>query len=643
MRQFPSKYLPVWLLAVLAFVGLVSGAKKPAVSDADRAKASYMFMEAAAHIAANEYGPALYMLERAAELNPDDDEIAAERGKIILFSGLGDSADFENGYSAIRRLFFSNPSDVQNGYALIKVAQQFNRNDDAKAAYAALMEAYPGNADFALSYAGYRTMDILAGDSTGPVEAAAIYDRLEAGTGITDMLTVHRLHALSMLGDTAGMIRQIGRFNATAPLNAEVNFLTGSMYDLVNMPDSAIVYYTAACVLDSTYGQAYLAKAEHYLAVGDSARYDSEVVHALESPSLEFEAKYEILSNYARSLYADRERQETFMGLFRRMLDIHPGEASLHYLFGAYLGSIDSIAGASEQFGYAMDLDPEEELFARYRIQTAVESGDTLGAIAASRAAVPRFNNVFYPISGASMLQLSGHPEEGAALMREFDVNRAENDYQKSLYEQTLGDLLYAAEQKDSAFAAYDRALVYNPDNAGVLNNMAYFMAVDGVDLDKAERYIKRALLFDAGNPTYIDTYAWVLFKQKDYPAARRQIDKALDIYRQYNDSVAVADTVSADELFSEIAEEELKEMVTGVGDGSLEKLEQAEVEEVVEVVDEIAAETPASEIYDHAGDIYFMNGEPDIALSFWKEALALDPENEKIKKKVKNKAYFFE
>ena len=640
MKIFSAKYVPVWVLAMLALTGLMSGAKNSKISDADRAKASYIFMEAAGRIAENDYGTAYYMLRRANELNPADDEIAAELGKIILISGLGDSTEFENSYNALKRLFFNNPSDVQNGYAFIKIAQQLNRKNDVKAAYLKLMEAYPGNADFALNYAGYRTMDFLDGDTAGPADAVAIYDRLESGTGITDLLTLHRLHSLSVTRDTAEMMRQIGRFYASAPMNPHVNFLTGSMFDLVHIPDSAIVYYTAACILDSTYGEAYLAKAEHYLSIGDSARYDREVLHALESPSLEFEAKYEILSNYARSLYADEERRDLFLGLFKKMMDIHPGEASLHYLYGAYLGTIDSVAAASEQFGYAMDLDPEEDLFARYRIQTAVEAGDTAAAVAAARTASARFNNVFYPISGASLLQLSGHPAEAAELMRSFDISKADNDYQKSLYEQTLGDVLYAAEQKDSAYAAYDRALVYNPDNAGVLNNMAYFMALDNVDLDKAEKYVKRAIHFEPNNPTYVDTYAWVLFKQKDYPAARRQIDIALDMYDQYVDSVGGNDTVMVDELFEKVADDKLVEMVTGVVDGEELALEEQEVEEVVDVIEPV---TPPAEIYDHAGDIYFMNGEPDTALKYWKEALLLDPENKKIKKKVDNRAYFFE
>lgn len=49
------------------------------------------------------------------------------------------------------------------------------------------------------------------------------------------------------------------------------------------------------------------------------------------------------------------------------------------------------------------------------------------------------------------------------------------------------------------------------------------------------------------------------------------------------------------------------------------------------------------AEEYDHAGDIYFMNGERDKALEYWEEALQLDPDSATIKRKVRNKTIFFD
>ncbi|MDE5656428.1 MAG: tetratricopeptide repeat protein, partial [Muribaculaceae bacterium] len=74
---------------------------------------------------------------------------------------------------------------------------------------------------------------------------------------------------------------------------------------------------------------------------------------------------------------------------------------------------------------------------------------------------------------------------------------------------------------------------------------------------------------------------------------------------------------------------------------------EQAEnATEIIEAATAVGSEEAdqaSADVFDHAGDIYFMTGEPEQALNFWKRALELDPDNELIQKKVKYKAYFYE
>ena len=103
-----------------------------------------------------------------------------------------------------------------------------------------------------------------------------------------------------------------------------------------------------------------------------------------------------------------------------------------------------------------------------------------------------------------------------------------------------------------------------------------------------------------------------MLFKKKDYAKAREVIDKALAVYgiapegkkpEEINPAIVVEDSTEAD----------------------------------------ISEKTPSAEVFDHAGDIYFMNGEPQKALEFWEKALALDPDNELLQRKVKHKTYFYE
>ena len=134
------------------------------------------------------------------------------------------------------------------------------------------------------------------------------------------------------------------------------------------------------------------------------------------------------------------------------------------------------------------------------------------------------------------------------------------------------------------AYAAYDSALVYNPDNISALNNYAYYLSLEKVHLDKAEEMSYRTVKAEPQNGTYLDTYAWILFEKGRYAEARIYMDDAIK---------------------------------NGAGDSSV--------------------------VLEHCGDIYYMNGEPEKALEYWKQASEMEHESKTLERKIKLKKYIAE
>ena len=77
-----------------------------------------------------------------------------------------------------------------------------------------------------------------------------------------------------------------------------------------------------------------------------------------------------------------------------------------------------------------------------------------------------------------------------------------------------------------------------SPDNLSILNNYAWTLAISGGDLKKAEKMSQRTIQKEAGNATYLDTYAWILHLQGQNTLAMFYIKKALDIARQGDDTI---------------------------------------------------------------------------------------------------------
>ena len=149
-----------------------------------------------------------------------------------------------------------------------------------------------------------------------------------------------------------------------------------------------------------------------------------------------------------------------------------------------------------------------------------------------------------------------------------------------------MGDLYYQMEKKDSAFVAYDKSLAYKPNNLGVLNNYSYYLSLEKKDLDRAEKMSSITVKAEPSNPTYLDTYGWVLFEQGAYTMAKIYIENAVK--------------------YSEEKKEEL-----------------------------------SAEVLEHYGDVLYKTNEPEKALEYWIKAKEKgDSESETLNKKIESKTY---
>jgi tetratricopeptide (TPR) repeat protein len=86
-------------------------------------------------------------------------------------------------------------------------------------------------------------------------------------------------------------------------------------------------------------------------------------------------------------------------------------------------------------------------------------------------------------------------------------------------------EILNIMGRQQEALEKYRAALRMTPDNATLLNNVAYLMADTGGSLDEALKYVRRALQLDAKQPRYSDTLGWIYYKQN-------LNDTALQVFR---------------------------------------------------------------------------------------------------------------
>lgn len=572
--------------------------------EANSRKARYIFLESQNALGRDEFDAYYTLAKRAFELDSADLDIGSAWGAVQMAQA-SDSATFERAYQRMKARYVTDPSNFEAGAIFAQVARQTSRYADYERTWEMLDSAFPTMTQPAEQLAQAYIISSLLGDTAKYAKALAIYDRLEAGTGKNIQLTSMKARAYLAHGDTASMISEIEALVQHAPKDSYVALYAGDSYAYLKDNEKALKYYDLACMLDSTNGAAYMQKANLYSQLGDSVAFDREVFKALRSQNLEVEPKLDILREYVSRLYADSAQEHRIRRTFDELEQMHSGEPEIHTLYSSYLYEISDYAGAAEQMGYATSLDPANEKYSSMEVQMLAMAGDTLAWIAKARQAMERFpSSLYFPTMAATGENALGHTAEAIALLDSVDLDNAQQPMAISDVIAFKGDLYTLMGDTATALATYEKALEFNPDNYMALNNAAYFMAENGIDLDKAERYSSKAVRNNDNNATFLDTYAWVLFKKKDYTLAKQYIDMTLNLY--------------------------------GAGPAS----ENADTGS--EPVPDSDGREIGPEIYEHAGDIYFMCQEPKKALEYWKKAAELDPDNEILRLKVKHRTYFF-
>ena len=576
--------LPV--LALAGLITVIASAAKPRFTEAmrDARKADYIYLEAVNYQASNKTDAYFSMIERAHQLNPTDDFLSMQYGLKLLLESSGDSMQVIEGLDRMQAYSDAHPEDFYNMLNYASICGQLGQKDRALATWETLYARNPDRIEVGGMYA-----DALAqsGDSLSMRKAIDIYNDIDRTEGVNSTTSTRKMRIYNALGDTASIKNEMHALMNSSPSSSEYAALAGTLYKEFGDKDSALVFFNRAVELDPSSGSARYQRALFYESIGDSARYDSELFQALELPDLELQPKLSMLYDYVSKLYTDSLHQPRIESMFQSLISQYPHEASVRNLYGDYLVTIGRLAPAAEQIGYAVDSDPSDVKRWQMLGSLYYSVQDYDKALATINDALRYHPDVadIYTMASSVLIQKKDYPQAIEYLNRGLAVVDSTDTDELSTINCAIADTYYSEGSVDSAFMYYERSLKYNPDNMLALNNSAYYLACQEKDLDRALTMIERVVKNDPQSSTSLDTYAWVLFKMKNYAKAREIIDGA-------------------------IANDENPDS--------------------------------SSDILEHAGDIYFMDGQPDKALEFWNKALKLKPDDELLRRKVKHKTFFY-
>ncbi len=593
----------VWVLTMLLSAVCAMGAKTSKLTDADRTKARYYYVEGSVALAEGRPAEAYELIKKATQADPSYAEANYTYALLRM---------------TLRNDTLTTPTEVARSISLMKpYVDQYPAETEEAMNYSFLV-ARTGDIDEAIRVA--ERSDTLAGSLPNILLQLAQYytakqdydkaistlERYERIEGNDPDIALRKFSLMYMKGDTARLISESDRLVRENPLSTEYLLIRGNALEAVDMPDSALICYERAEALDPDDGRVKLTLANYYLERGDSAAYDQKSSEAILSENIMLDEKLDMMTRYMQNIIADTTADSRRGArLFDGLLHQYPHEPKVLDLGAQYSATIGDFGRARELMEYATDLEPENpDYWTRLAHFNFTEDrySEAVDICEKAMEKLPEAPRGLLLVYGTACSMSEQYEKARTAYQKLLEMelpgallsDDAQTMLQKAAklpYEslirvaeifQMVGDGSFKTGDIERSTKEYDVVLTLNPDNVIAVNNYAYYLAIGGGDLDKAEELSRKAVGEQPENPTYLDTLAWILYLKGEYAEALALQEKAM-------------------------------ENITPDAESS-------------------------GEYWDHFGDIQYMNGEKDKALESWKKALELDSDNKEIMQKIKDK-----
>ncbi len=547
----------------------------PSVDYNTAQKVKYFYAESVTQLQKGNYDAAFDLLKHCIELNPYAAE--AYYGLTPLYAEMGmDTLALENMEKAVSL----RPDNVTYQERLAQTYLGTKQWDKAINTYERIMSYSPTRTDV------LGILIQLYGQNKDYDNIIRCLDRVENIEGASEQTALSKMHIYSLKGEKDKELQVLEDLVKKHPNDMNYRVMKGNWLIQNGMHEEAFEEYQFALRQDPKHVAARLSLLDYYRTLDKDSLANALQEDILESPEIPTNDKVMLV----RKVVAENEQNGAdstqVLDLFNRVLSKPQHSADMTAMYAAYLQMKNFPQDSINTVYYqALKIEPDNASVRLALIQSLWKEQNFDEIIRLSKEAT-QYNPdemAFYYFLGVCYFQKGNNDASLDALRRGVSqINSKSNKEFVSDFYAIMGDILHEKGKSTEAYAAYDSCLQWKPDNISCLNNYAYFLSEEDKDLDKAERMSKKTIDEEPENPTYLDTYAWILFKQQRYEEAQKYIDKVLEL-----------------------------------------------------------SPSPDATLLEHAGDIYSKTGNTKEAVAFWKRALEGKSKNAKlIRKKIKQRKY---
>ena len=409
------------------------------------------------------------------------------------------------------------------------------RYDSALTLYDQLIRMNPNDPD------NYRLKALLYDQLGQPEKALEVLETAENRFGIIELLASHKVQLLLNTQQFDRAMAEARMLVETFPYNEDNYVVLAELYAMMNMNNLAQENYDKALSINPNSMRALASLNDFYKRQNDNVRFLETASKLFRLKEFPLETKLKFYEELFQNPSFVRNNFIQMGELVRTLAITYPEDLRTLELYAKYLIAGGSIEQALQLYkSHVTDSIPQKQIFNDIIGMEAylkrADSVDKYTTIALERFPEDAELRLQKASVTAYMLE---KPQEAIPLFEEA-LKYAKTDSLRSVIYGAIGDNYHTLGDDRKCFKAYDKGMKLDTTNVSIYNNYSYFLSLRNERLDKALEWAQKAVRLDPNNPTFLDTYAWVLYQLGRYEEARIPMRQAISLDSDNNKELYV-------------------------------------------------------------------------------------------------------
>ncbi len=466
-----------------------------------------------------EYTQAKEAFQKILEVEPDNDAAYYYLANISL-----ENMDITSGEILLKKAIEIDSTNYWYKDLLARIYLSTKNVEKAIDVYEELMVQFPKKTDI------YYNLTNLYINQENIDKAHEILDKIELLSGKGENIIMARFNLFRMAGEWDKALQYLvdNRSQANSPRTESI---IGDIYAERYQDSLAAIHYRQAQMLDPNYIPAIYGEAELERRKNNYSLFFEKITPVISNPAIDSGIKNSYLGQLLQVpgfVQKCKTQLDTLMDSFAKA---HPADSSTCFLASAYFVQTGNRDKCSEILKSMCSHNPTN-LNNALQYLTFLYYGDEWEVL---EKECKNYTNQFpdqpdiLELLGISQYEQKKYDDAAVAFGKIKEIALKNNDTTSILSSYSmLGSIYHEAGNNKMLYEIYNKALKIDPNYNPVLNNYAYFLALENKKLKQAYKMSKKTIETEPDNPTYLDTFAWILYLMGDYEQAKEKFKHAM-------------------------------------------------------------------------------------------------------------------